>query len=371
MAFSNLFRTHLYLFEVVQMLRIRQRSRGWLVLSALVAIASLTSQLEAQVDSALFKGLRYRMVGPNRGGRSTAVTGVPSQPNTFYMGVASGGVWKTIDYGQTWSPISDGKIPVGSIGAIEVAQSNPAIVYVGTGSDDIRSNVSIGRGVYKSTDAGQSWTFSGLRDVGQIGAIRVHPANPDVVYLSATGNPFKSSADRGVYRSRDGGRTWDKVLFVSDSIGASDVELQPGSPDVLFAVMWRGERKPWTIISGARESSGAGVYKSIDGGDHWTKLTSGLPNELVGKGNVAVTAANPSRLYLLYEAKPGGGLYRSDDAGATWSLVNATPAIIQRPFYYTTIGADPTNADVVYVGAEGFWKSTDAADISGSPRRQP
>src|SRR5437764_4798761 len=231
------------------------------------------------VDPALVKGLRYRMVGPNRGGRSTAVTGVPSQPATFYMGVASGGVWKTTDAGQTWFPISDGKIPVGSIGAIEVAPSDPSVIYVGTGSDDIRSNVSIGRGVYKSIDGGQTWSFVGLRDVGQIGAIRVHPTNPDIVYVSATGDPFKPTPERGIYRTRDGGRNWQKVLFVSDSTGASDVEMQPGNPDVLFAVMWRGERKPWTIISGAREG---GVYKSIDGGDHWSKLTTGLPNDLVG-----------------------------------------------------------------------------------------
>ena len=310
----------------------------------------------ANVDTALFRTLRYRMIGPNRGGRVTAVTGVALQPHTFYMGVASGGVWKSTDAGQTWSPISDGKVPVGSIGAIEVAASDPNVIYVGTGSDDIRSNVSIGRGVYKSTDAGQSWSFVGLREVGQIGALRVHPTNPDVAYLSATGNPFSPNPERGVYRTRDGGRSWQKVLFVSDSTGASDVELEPGNPEVVYAVMWRGERKPWTIISGAREG---GVYKSVDGGEHWTKLTAGLPNELVGKGNIAVTAANPKRLYLLYEAKPGAGLYRSDDAGATWSLVNGTPALIQRPFYYTTLAADPTNADVVYAGAEGFFKSTD------------
>jgi photosystem II stability/assembly factor-like uncharacterized protein len=272
------------------------------------------------------------------------------------MGVASGGVWKSTDAGQTWFPITDGKIPVGSIGAIEVAPSDPSVIYVGTGSDDIRSNVSIGRGVYRSIDGGETWSFVGLRDVGQIGAVRVHPTNPDIVYVSATGNPFRSNPERGIFRTRDGGRSWEKVLFISDSTGASDIEMQPGNPDVLFAVMWRGQRKPWTIISGAHEG---GVYKSTDGGDHWTKLTAGLPNELVGKGNIAVTAANPNRLYLLYEAKPGAGLYRSDDAGATWSLINSQPTLITRPFYYTTLVADPTNADVVYGGAEGFFKSTD------------
>ena len=310
----------------------------------------------SSVDPGLFKGLRYRMVGPNRGGRVTAVTGVPTEPATFYMGVASGGVWKTTDAGQNWLPISDGKIPLGSIGAIDVANSDPSVVYVGTGSDDIRSNVSIGRGVYRSIDGGQTWSFAGLRDVGQIGAVRVHPTNPDIVYVSATGDPFRPTAERGVYRTRDGGRNWQKILFVSDSTGASDVEMQPGNPNVLFAVMWRGQRKPWTIISGAHEG---GVYKTIDGGDHWTKLSVGLPNELVGKGNIAVTAANPNRLYLLYEAKPGGGLYRSDDAGDSWTLVNSQASLITRPFYYTTLAADPMNPDVVYGGAEGFFKSTD------------
>lgn len=348
----------------------RRRARLRLLILPALASVTLTAPARSQtvsrkptapaplasVDPALFKGLHYRMVGPNRGGRVTAVTGVPTEPATFYMGVASGGVWKTTDAGQTWFPISDGKIPVGSIGAIEVAPSDPSVVYVGTGSDDIRSNVSIGRGVYRSIDGGETWSFVGLREVGQIGAVRVHPTNPDIVYVSATGNPFKSNPERGIFRTKDGGRTWEKVLFISDSTGASDIEMQPGNPNVLFAVMWRGQRKPWTIISGAHEG---GVYKSIDGGDHWTKLTAGLPNDLVGKGNIAVTAANPNRVYLLYEAKPGGGLYRSDDAGATWTLINTQPTLITRPFYYTTLAADPTNADIVYGGAEGFFKSTD------------
>ena len=323
---------------------------------ALLFLASPLPELAAQ-DSLVLGRMRWRMIGPNRGGRVTSVTGVPSLPTTFYMGVASGGVWKTTDAGATWNPITDRDFQVASIGAISVYDGDPNIVYVGTGSDGLRSNVSTGRGVYRSNDAGQTWTFIGLRDVGQIGAVRIHPQNPDIVYVSATGNIFKRNTDRGIFRTKDGGKTWQKILYLSDSTGASDVELMPGNPNVVYAVMTRSERKPWTIISGAMEG---GVYKSTDGGDNWTKLAGGLPNQLVGKGNIGVTPANPQRLYLLYEAKPGSGLYRSDDAGATWSLVNGMPNLITRPFYYTTLTADPTNADIVYAGAEGFYKCTEA-----------
>src|SRR6185312_10086495 len=276
--------------------------------------------------------LHYRMVGPARGGRVTTVTGVPSQPRTFYMGVASGGLWKTTDAGASWVPISDGQIPVGSMGSVDVSLSNPDVVYVGTGSEGIRSNVSTGRGVYKSTDAGKTWQYVGLRDAGQIAAVRIDPTNPDIVYVAAVGNAFTDNAERGVFRTRDGGKTWNKVLFVSDSVGSSDLELQPGKPNVVYAGMWHGQRKPWTIISGSKDG---GLYKSTDGGDHWTKLSGGLPDGLFGKSNLAVTAANPERVYALIEAKPGGGLYRSDDAGAHWTLATSKPDLITRPFYYT------------------------------------
>ena len=220
----------------------------------------------------------------------------------------------------------------------------------------MRSNVSTGRGIYKSTDGGKTWAFAGLRDGGQTGAIRIHPTNPDIVLAAMTGDIFKANAERGVFKTVDGGRTWKKTLYLSDQLGAMDVEFQPSNPNVVYAWMSRLERKPWTIISGSREG---GFYKSTNGGDTFTKISTGLPGELIGKGNLAVTAAKPNRIYALIEAKPGGGLYRSDDAGATWALVNATPGLVQRPFYYTTLGADPTNADVVYAGAEGFYKSVD------------
>ena len=324
---------------------------------SLVTLVFLSLPVYSQApDPAFYSGLRYRLVGPSRGGRVTTVTGVPSQPRTFYMGVASGGLFRTTDGGATWTPITDGKVPLGSTGSVAVFDSDPNIIYLGTGSDGVRSNVSTGRGMYKSTDDGQTWKFIGLYNAGQIGAVRIHPTNPDIVWVAAGGDIFKPNDERGVFKTTDGGKTWRKVLFVSDSVGAMDVEVQPGNPNVVYAWMSRLERKPWTIISGSREG---GFYKSTDGGDTFTRIATGLPNELIGKGNLAVTAANPNRVYALIEAKPGGGFYRSEDAGQTWALINSQGSLIQRPFYYTTLGADPSNADVVYAGAEGFFKSID------------
>ncbi len=319
------------------------------------------------VDPALLDGLQFRLVGPDQGGRVTVVTGVPSQPRTFYMGVASGGVFRTTDGGESWVPITDGQVPLGSVGDIAVADSDPNIIYLGTGSDGVRSNVSTGRGVYKTTDGGETWDFVGLYDVGQIGAVRIHPTNPDIVWVAANGDVFKPTRERGIYKTTDGGRTWENTLFVSDSTGAMDVEIQPGNPDVLYAWMSRLERKPWTIISGSYEG---GFYKSTDGGESWENIRNGLPTELIGKGNLGVTAAKPDRIYALIEAKPGGGMYRSDDYGESWRMVSDMPAMIQRPFYYTTLGTDPTNADVVYGGAEGFWRSEDGG-VTWSTLRTP
>ncbi|MDE3053324.1 MAG: hypothetical protein KGJ70_05535 [Gemmatimonadota bacterium] len=326
---------------------------------ALAAALILPVRAHAQgagFDSTLWSGMRYRLIGPFRGGRVTTVTGVPSQPRTFYMGSTGGGVWKTTDAGASWQNVSDGYFAVASMGAVEVSQSDPNVVYAGTGSSKIRSNVSIGRGVYKSTDAGRSWTFVGLREVGQISTIRVNPTNPDVAYVAALGNPFVPSVDRGVYKTVDGGRSWKKILYVSDSTGAADLELQPGHPDVVFATMWHGQRRPWTIVSGAREG---GIYKSTDGGDTWVKLGGGLPDGLFGRANVAISNAAPNRIYALIEAQPGGGLWRSDDAGATWALVNGERQLWTRPFYYNTLGVDPNDADVVYVGDENWFRSAD------------
>ncbi len=327
---------------------------------AISMLAAAATDIRAETNPALWSGLKYRLIGPERGGRVTTVTGVPAEPNVYYMGTTGGGVWKTTDAGHTWRPMSDGQIPVGSMGAIEVALSNADVIYAGTGSSKIRSNVSIGRGIYKSTDGGLSWKFAGLRDVGQISTVRVHPTNPDIVWVAALGNPFVDTLARGVYKTTDGGKSWKQVLHISDSAGAADLELQPGSPNVIFACMWHGQRKPWTIVSGAREG---GIYKSTDGGDHWNKLAGGLPgalaSDLFGRANVAISTAAPNRIYALIEAKPGSGLYRSEDAGATWALINGASNLTTRPFYYTTLGVDPNDANVVYVGNEGWFRSAD------------
>ena len=249
--------------------------------------------LMASVDPALFKGLHYRLVGPSRGGRVTTVTGVPSQPKTFYMGVASGGLFRTTDAGVTWTPITDGQVPLGSTGSVAVADSDPNVIYLGTGSDDVRSNVSTGRGMYKTTDGGKTWKFIGLYNAGQIGAVRIHPTDPNTVWVSAQGDAFKANAERGVFKTTDGGATWRKVLFLADNLGAMDVELKPGDPNVVYAWLSRLERKPWTIISGSTEG---GFFKSTDGGEHFTKITAGLPTGLIGKCNSGVSAASPNRV---------------------------------------------------------------------------
>lgn len=310
-------------------------------------------------DPAVFEALEYRMVGPTQGGRVTAVAGHRKQPGTFYMGATGGGVWKTTDYGTTWANVSDGFFATPSIGAIAVAESDPDIVWVGTGSDGIRSNVITGRGVYRSLDGGATWRFVGLQDGGQIGAVLVHPTNPDVAYVAALGHPFGRNPERGVYRTTDGGNSWTRMLFLSDSTGAIDLEFAPDDPRQIYASMWRGERKPWTIISGAREG---GVYRSNDAGETWTKLGGGLPAGLVGKSDLAVSPADPSRLYVLIEAAPGGGLYRSDDRGDSFRLVSDQRGLLDRPFYYTNVDADPTNADVVYVNSTSFYKSVDGGE---------
>jgi len=342
---------------------------GKLLFFAFTLLLTFPFQSEAQatdenqiVDPSFLKGLEYRSIGPYRGGRVTAVEGIASKPHTFFMGSTGGGVWKTTDAGETWDNISDAFFKVGSIGSIEVAPSDPNVIYVGTGSDAPRGNISTGIGVYKTTDGGKTWKHVGLGEKGQIGEIRVHPENPDLVYAAVLGNIFGSNEQRGVFRSRDGGDTWEKVMYVSDQTGAVDVEIDPNNPRILYAGFWRANRQPWALIDGGREG---GVYKSKDGGDSWEKVGGGLPeNELLGKVDIAISPQNSDRIWVMQQAKKeeSGGLYRSDDGGNSWTRVNGEHKLRQRAWYYTHIFADPQDEETVYVLNTGFYKSTNAGE---------
>ena len=341
-----------------------------LLTSALVAFAAFQSgtelpRLHAQqgsntvVNLNTYQDLRWRSVGPHRGGRSTAAVGIRTQPNVFYMGATGGGVWKTENYGLTWVPVADGQIPTGSIGAIDVSDSNPNIVYVGTGSEAIRSNVILGRGVFKSSDAGRTWQSVGLREIGQIGQLKIHPKNPDIAYVAAIGNPFGWGPDRGVYRTKDGGKTWQKVLFINEQTGVVSVAINWQNPNEVYAGAWRGQRKPWTIVSGGPAAEG-GVYKTTDGGDHWVRTSNGFPDDLVGKVWIDVAQSDPKVLYAQVEAKGAkGGLYRSGDAGSSWTLVNSSQSLRARPFYFNKVFVNPRDENEVWVTELALHRSTD------------
>ena len=306
-----------------------------------------------------FESLQYRQVGPERGGRVTTVTGTPMLPSTFYLGASGAGVWKSEDYGTSWNNVSDGFFVTPSIGAIEVAANDPNIVYVGTGSDGLRSNVIAGKGVYKSIDAGKTWEHIGLDMVGQIGAVEIDPTNSNVVWVAAIGNAFRSNTERGIYKTVDGGQNWEKVLFVSDKVGFSDLELLPGNPNVVYAAAWKAERKPWTIISGGTKEEG-GIYKSVNGGKDWTKLEDGLPKATIGKIDLAVSAVNSSIVYAVIEApEKERGLYKSVNQGKSFEHVSDNIGLVNRPFYYTNIELDPANPDIVYSNANPLLKSMD------------
>jgi photosystem II stability/assembly factor-like uncharacterized protein len=314
-----------------------------------------------------FKALQWRLIGPFRGGRSTAVAGVASQPLVYYFGGTGGGVWKTVDGGINWEPITDNSVfGTGSVGAIGLSDSDPNTIYVGMGESPIRGNVSHGDGVYKSTDAGKTWKRVGLEDTRQISRIRVNPKNPDIVYVAAQGHVWAPNAERGIFRSKDGGKTWQKVFYRSERAGASDLILDPTNPNILYAGFWEVYRKPWTLESGG---AGSGIFKSTDGGDTWAEITRspGLPKAMIGIVGITVSPANPERLWAIVEAEDGG-VFRSDDAGKTWTKTNEQRNLRQRAWYYSRIYADPKNADTVYVLNTGFYKSNDAGKtFSGMP----
>ncbi len=309
-------------------------------------------------DSKWIEPLEYRSVGPTRGGRVTAITGISSQPFTFYMGSTGGGVWRTFDAGQSWDCISDGQIKAGSIGAVEVAPSDPHVIYVGTGSACPRGNISSGIGMYKSWDEGKTWKHIGLDHAGQIGKIIIHPQNPNIAYVAALGNIFAPNSERGVFRTLDGGETWEKVLYISDTTGVVDMVMHPRNPNILYAASWRAERKPWTLIDGGMEG---GIWQSRDGGKNWTKLKGGLPEGLLGRIGLAISPVNPNRIWALIQAaeEEKGGLYRSDDGGESWKRINRDHKLRQRGWYYSHITADPKDEHTIYASNTGFYKSID------------
>jgi photosystem II stability/assembly factor-like uncharacterized protein len=323
--------------------------------------------LAAQESTALFGALKWRNIGPYRGGRVTAVAGVEKDRLVYYMGATGGGVWKTSNGGITWTPISDGFFKTGSVGAIAVAQSNPNIVYVGMGEACLRANISHGDGVYKSMDAGKTWTNIGLRDTSQIGKVRVDPNNPDIVYVAAVGHPYGPNKERGVFRSRDGGKTWKSILSINEKTGAADLSMDPQNPLTIYATTWQVLRTPSGIQS---TGPGSGIYKTTDGGDNWTKLEAGLPKGDMGKIGITVSAVDHNRVWATVEAADGG-IYRSDDAGAHWKLLNSDFDVRSRQYYYGHIFADPQELDTVYTfSSKNFLKSTDGG-VTYKPLHTP
>ena len=330
--------------------------------TALGLFFSFGDVAQAQPDGAndaqesFFESLSFRSLGPYRGGRSAATSGVAENPMLYYMGAAGGGVWKTEDAGSSWENISDGFFG-GSIGAIEVSPSNPNVIYVGGGEVTVRGNVSHGNGVWKSLDAGKSWKQMGLKDSRRIPRIRIHPTNPDIVYAAVLGHLFGANQERGVFKSVDGGTTWKRVLFVNEEAGAVDLVIDPQSSNVLFATTWKIKRTPFSLESGGE---GSGIWKSVDSGDTWTEITrnDGLPQGTVGICGVAVSPVDSNRVWAMVEANDGG-LFRSDDGGESWVRINDERKLRQRAWYYTRVYAGPENVDEVYVLNVRFWRSGD------------
>jgi photosystem II stability/assembly factor-like uncharacterized protein len=320
--------------------------------------AKASSQMAVSFDPGLFKELSWRNIGPQRGGRTKAASGVPSQPHTFYVGVVNGGVWKTTDAGRTWNPIFDDQ-PTGSIGALAVAESDPNIIYVGSGEGMPRPDLSTGDGMYKSTDAGRTWTRLGLRDAQQIPQIVIDPKNPNRLFVAVLGHPYGPSTERGIFRSLDGGASFQRVLYKDENTGGIDLALDPVDPNTIYAVLWETRQGPWE--NGVWTGPGSGLFKSTDGGNTWRPLTQGLPTFAQGLGRIGITVA-PSdrrRLYAAVDAGRNGGIFRSDDAGETWTRSNSDTRVVARPADAADVRVHPTNPDIVYVPTIVAWKSVD------------
>jgi photosystem II stability/assembly factor-like uncharacterized protein len=325
--------------------------------SFLNQFSAMSQRVNQPVDPSFYEGYKWRNLGPNRGGRSLSSTGSPGRVNEYYFGATGGGLWKTIDGGNDWFPVTDGQINSSSIGAVAVAETNPDIVYIGGGETQLRGSITQGEGVYKSIDGGKNWRDLGLKETQAISRIRVHPTNPDIVYVAALGHPYGENEQRGVFRSIDGGNNWQKVLYVSDRAGAADLIIDRTNPKILYASTWQVYRKAWKMWGGGPDSK---LFKSLDGGDTWIELTKnpGMPEGPIGKIGVTVSPADPNRIWAVVEANEGG-IFRSDDGGWTWLRVNSERKLRQRAFYYSRIYADPFDRETVYGLNVQFWKSTD------------
>lgn len=342
---------------IVRLGKVAFATAGLAVAALVLMAATSTGQVSSET---LMSKLHWRLVGPFVGGRVVAVAGVPGDPNLFYMGSTGGGIWKSTDYGIKWVNISDGHYPSKSpsIGAIAVAPSDPKIIYVGSGESDIRNDMIPGDGIYKSTDAGKTWHYAGLRDTHTISALAIDPQNPDVVYASSMGHAFAPNPDRGIFKTTDGGKTWRKIFFVNDRTGAIDLVMDPHNSQVLYAAMWQAQRMPWALVSGG---PGSGLYKSTDGGEHWTNLShnQGFPEGVLGRIGVSVSGGDSNVVYAIVQAKHGG-VFRSSDGGQTWTRTNRDWAFRQRAFYYMAIYADPKDPNTVYAPqVDALWVSHD------------
>ena len=348
-----------------------RRSSFLKFLSIVIIIVTISQQVTAQVYKAdLFNSMQWRMIGPHRGGRTVGAVGVPQQPNVFYIAVNNGGVWKTTDYGRVWNPVFDNE-STGSIGDVAVAASDPNTIYAGSGEGLQRPDLSVGNGIYKSTDAGKTWINTGLKEALQIGGLTIDPKNKDIVFVAALGHPYGPNEERGVYRTTDGGKNWQKVLYKDENTGAIQVVIDPNNSNIIYADMWAGRLAPWE--NGMWNGKESGLFKSMDGGTTWIKLTAGLPTTEQGLGRIGfcIAPSNSNRLYATVDAGKYGGIYRSDDAGESWKIMSADEKLWGRGSDFAEIKVDPKNADIVYTADVVVWKSTDGGSNWNAFRGAP